>query len=144
MLHNCNKVENRVACPEYARNSREAEIPAEIPAAIYTPATFFCAPAQGSRAAARILGRRRLFGILLDRAVIEIGFAARSVTFAGFRANIETQRISFAHRRTRCNRKSNGRPSLDLSRFRATPGAGHRMIWRLLTRDLIVFENGTP
>jgi len=26
----------------------------------------------------------------------------------------------------------------------AAPRAGHRMIWRLLARDLIVFENGVP
>jgi len=106
-------------------------IPAEILGAIYipTPASFFfsciCLDRakrdRRSRAAARSLAWSADlfddFGILLDRAVIEIGFAARCVTFAGFRANIETQRISFAHRRARCNRKSNGRPSFDRSRF---------------------------
>lgn len=132
MLHNYNKVENRVACSEYARNSHEADPSRDSGRDIYLYVRLFfflhlpCSRKTGSRAAARSLTRSADlsddFGILLDRAVIEIGFAARCVTFAGFRANIETQRISFAHRRARCNRKSNGRPSLDRSRFWAVSG----------------------
>lgn len=113
MLHNCNKVENRVACLEYARGGDPCRD-------IYARLSFFPAPALPRAGRDRVQLRDPWpgpptrpddFGILLDRAVIEIGFAAPCVTFVGFRANIETQRISFAHRRTRCNRKSNGRPS---------------------------------
>jgi len=108
-----------------ARNTlvtRARRIPAEISAAIYTPLFFSCTYLSHTERdrSCEILGSIDLsdnLGILLDRTITKIGFAARCVTFAGFRANIETQRISFAHRRARCNRKSNGRPSLDRSRF---------------------------
>lgn len=87
VLHNCNKVENRVACPEYARNSREADpgrdSRRDIPVRP-SLSRFFC-PSRGTGSRAEIFGRGGppISGYYSIAPSSKIGFAARSVTFRG-------------------------------------------------------------
>lgn len=91
-----------------------------------------------------------------SRAVIEIGFAARlcNVRPASGRILKRNELVSRIGERARGvieNQMAEPGPRWPFALLKARggsgrrgPRAGHRMIWRLLARDLIVFENGAP
>lgn len=154
MLHN--KVENRVACPEYARNSREADPSRDSRRDIYVSSSLVfplspCAPF--------LLARDRIacgdprprwsggdFGILSDRAAIENRFcgAACNVPRASERILKRNELVSRIGGRGVIENQMGDRAAIARA-FEAGPrdppgAADHRMIWRLLTPGFDCFR----